>query len=204
MFVRTTYATGDPADLDPVVESLTGEGREMAQRQPGFRGLGVFVDRELGKLLAVSWWETEQARRNSDEEMRARRTEMLERFAATTNVEDYEVAVFHPVHRPQAGAGLRITRLEFDPSDADLLAETFRASVVPRLDTLPGLARASLLLDRRRGRGLTGAVFLDQDSLKASRAGHAAARHEGAAKAHTRVVGLEEFEVVHADIRDDM
>jgi hypothetical protein len=35
--------------------------------------------------------------------------------------------------------------------------------------------------------------------MAASRTGQAAARHEGVAKAHVNVVGLEEFEVVHAD-----
>ncbi|GAA3917269.1 hypothetical protein GCM10023084_80310 [Streptomyces lacrimifluminis] len=93
--------------------------------------------------------------------------------------------------------------MEFDPADADLFAETFRASVIPRLETLPGLARASLLIDRDRGRGLVGAVFTDRESLGASRAGQAAARHEGAAKANVTVTGLEEFEVVLADVRGD-
>lgn len=75
--------------------------------------------------------------------------------------------------------------------------------MVPRLDTLPGLARASLLIDREHGRGLVGALFVDRESMAASRAGQAAARQEGAAKAHVRVVGLEEFEIVFSDVRGD-
>ncbi|MFF7535264.1 hypothetical protein ACFZB2_40320 [Streptomyces bobili] len=203
MFVRTLYATGDPANIGTAIEGLSTEGRELLGQQPGFRGFGIFVDRELGKLLAVTWWESEEARSNSDEALRERRTALLERFAATTAIDNYEAAVFHSVRQPEAGAGLRVTRVEFDPSDADLFAETFRASVIPRLETLPGLARASLLIDRDRGRGLVGAVFTDRESLDASRAGQAAARAEGAAKAHVTVTGLEEFEVVLADVRGD-
>ncbi|MFI1356565.1 hypothetical protein ACH4TV_23750 [Streptomyces sp. NPDC020898] len=89
--------------------------------------------------------------------------------------------------------------MEFDPSDVDLFAETFRATVIPKLETLPGLARASLLIDRDRGRGLVATVFTDRESLAASRGGQAASRHEGAAKAHVTVTGLEEFEVVFSD-----
>ncbi|WP_030936725.1 hypothetical protein [Streptomyces sp. NRRL S-646] len=201
MFVRTVFVTGDPAKVDTAIRALNSQGRELLEERPGYRGAGIFVDRELGKLLAASWWESEDARRNSDEVMRERRGALLEPFAATTAVENYEAAVFHQVRQPEAGGGLRITRLEFDPMDADLLAETFRASVVPRLDTLSGLARAVLLVDRERGRGLVGTTFTDRGSLVASRGPQASARHEGAAKAHVTVIGLEEFEVVYADVR---
>lgn len=203
MFVRTVYATGDPAKIDTAIRSLNTQGRDLLEDRPGYRGAGVFVDRELGKLLAVSWWESEEARRNSDEVLRERRAALLEPFAATTAVDNYEAVVFHPVRQPQPGGGLRVSRLEFDPADADLLADTFRATVVPRLETLPGLARTSLLIDRERGRGLVGALFVDRESLVASRGAQAAARHEGAAKAHATVIGLEEFEIVFTDVRAD-
>ncbi|MGW2517461.1 hypothetical protein ACWC09_10645 [Streptomyces sp. NPDC001617] len=201
MFVRTVYATGDPAKVDTAIRALNAQGRDLLEERPGYRGSGIFIDRELGKLLAVSWWETEEARRNSDEVMRERRASLLEPFAATTAVDNYEAVVFHSVRRPEAGGGLRISRLEFDPADADLLADTFRASVVPRLETLHGLARTSLLVDRERGRAIVGALFVDRESLAASRGAQASARHEGAAKAHVTVVGLEEFEVVFTDVR---
>ncbi|MFF4018985.1 hypothetical protein [Streptomyces sp. NPDC001843] len=201
MFVRSIYATGDPARTDTAIRALNTQGRDLLQERPGYRGAGVFVDRELGKLLAVSWWESEEARRNSDEVMRERRGALLGPFAGTLAVDNYEVAGFHEVRQPRVGGGLRITRLEFDPADADLLADTFRTSVVPRLETMAGLARAALFIDRERGRGMTGVLFTDRESLAASRAGQAAARHEGAAKSHVTVTGLEEFEVVHADAR---
>ncbi|MEU6143729.1 hypothetical protein ABZ848_25695 [Streptomyces sp. NPDC047081] len=203
MFVRTVYATGDPAKIDSAVRALNAQGRDLLEERPGYRGAGIFVDRELGKLLAVSWWETEEARRNSDEVMRERRGALLEPFAATTAVDNYEALVFHSVRQPAAGGGLRLTRLEFDPMDTDLLADTFRATVVPRVETLAGLARTSLLVDRERGRGLVGALFTDRQSLVASRGAQAEARHEGAAKAHVTVTGLEEFEVVFTDVRGD-
>ena len=201
MFVRTVYATGDPARIDSAIRALNSQGRDLLEERPGYRGAGIFVDRALGKLLAVSWWESEEARRNSDEVMRERRASLLEPFAATTAVDNYEAVVFHSVRRPEAGGGLRISRLEFDPADADLLVDTFRASVVPRLETLHGLARTSLLVDRERGRAIVGALFVDRESLAASRGAQASARHEGAAKAHVTVVGLEEFEVVFTDVR---
>jgi heme-degrading monooxygenase HmoA len=195
------YATGDPAKLDTAVRALNSEGHDLLEERPGYRGAGVFADRELGKLLTVSWWTSEADRRNSDDVMRVRRPALLEPFAGTLAVENYEVAVFHAVRRPALGGGLRLTRVEFDPADADLFADTFRGTVAPRLEALPGLARAALFLDRERGRGMVGTLFADAHSLAASRAGQASARHEGTAKAHVTVTSLEEFEVLHADVR---
>jgi heme-degrading monooxygenase HmoA len=201
MFVRAVYATGDPALLDTAVRSLNSEGRDLLEERPGYRGAGVFADRELGKLLAVSWWESEETRRHSDEVMRERRGALLEPFAGTVAVANYEVAVLHQLRPPRQGGGLRITRMEFDPRDTDLVIDTFRATVLPRAESLPGLARASLLIDRERGRAMAGTLFVDRASLTASRAAVATARHEASAKAHVDVVGLEEFEVVYADVR---
>ncbi|MFJ4520898.1 hypothetical protein ACIP4Y_08095 [Streptomyces sp. NPDC088810] len=201
MFVRAVYATGDPALLDTAVRSVNSEGRDLLEERPGYRGAGVFADRELGKLLTVSWWETEEARHNSDEVMRERRAALLEPFAGTVSVANYEAAVFHQVMHPRQGGGLRVTRMEFDPRDADLVVDTFRATVVPRTEALPGLAGVSLLIDRERGRAMGGTLFVDRASLAASRAAVAPVRHDVSAKAHVDVVGLEELEVVHADVR---
>ncbi|TXS48704.1 hypothetical protein EAO75_17560 [Streptomyces sp. uw30] len=203
MFVRAIYTTGDPTKIDTAIRAMNTEGRDLLEDRPGYRGASVFVDRTLGKLLAASWWESEQARRNSDEVLRERRAAMLDPFAGTLSVDNFEALVFHQARQPQAGGGLRLTRLEFDPMDTDLLADTFRSTVVPRLENLQGLARASLLVDRERGRGMVGVIFVDQPSLAASRSAQASARHEGAAKAHLTVTGLEEFEVVFTDVRGE-
>ncbi|MFF5024623.1 hypothetical protein [Streptomyces collinus] len=199
MFVRTIYVTGDPTKIDAAVRALNTEGRDLLEERPGYRGAGVFVDRELGKLLGVSQWDTPQQRHNSDLVMREHRTSMLGPFAGTLTVENFESVVRHSVQAPRVGGGLSLTRVEFDPADADLFADTFRATALPRYETLPGVARSVLLLDREHGTGRVGILFTDRESMAASRGGQAAARHEGAAKAHVRVVGLEEFEIVHAD-----
>lgn len=199
MFVRTVYATGDPALLDSALRVLNSQGHDLLEERPGYRGAGVFVDRELGKLFTVSWWESEEAQVNSDEVMRERRPALLEPFAASVAVEHYRVAVFHALPRPVVGGALRVARLEFDPRDADLLADTFHASALPRLETVQGLARAALFLDRDRGRGTVGTVFTDHRTLSASRAPQSAIRRSVTAKAHVTVVALEEFDVIHAD-----
>ncbi|MER7109248.1 antibiotic biosynthesis monooxygenase [Streptomyces sp. NPDC000229] len=201
MFVRTTYATGDPAKLDRAVQALTGEGREQLAGEPGYRGAGLFVDREVGKLLTGTWWEDEEALRASADRMGELRSRMLSEFAATMTVDNWEAAVATRPESAGEGARFRLTRLQFAPSDADLLVGTFESDVLPRLRTVQGFVGAALLVDRAGGRGHVGAIYADRDSLAASRAPAAALRGAAAAKGRTTVLSVEEFEVVMVETR---
>ncbi|WP_274564612.1 hypothetical protein [Streptomyces spiramyceticus] len=196
MYVRTIYATGDPAELDGAVEALSTEGRRLLSEQPGYRGMGLFVDRELGKLVAGTWWEDEKAEQASDDRLRERRAELLAPFARTVAVDTWEAAV---ARRPAAlgsGAWFRLLRLEFEPSDADLLVDTFEKTGLPKLETIRGFEGASLLIDRAKGRATVGALWTDHNTLAASRAAVAGIRGEATAKARVITRSLEEFEVV--------
>jgi serine phosphatase RsbU (regulator of sigma subunit) len=72
--------------------------RRTWERLPGVRQLEglesayFFVDRQRGKAIFISLWESEQAMNNSEEVMRPLRAELSEAFAANSvDVEHYEV-----------------------------------------------------------------------------------------------------------------
>jgi serine phosphatase RsbU (regulator of sigma subunit) len=72
--------------------------RRTWERLPGVRQLEglesayFFVDRQRGKAIFISLWESEQAMNNSEEVMRPLRAELSEAFAANrVDVEHYEV-----------------------------------------------------------------------------------------------------------------
>ncbi|MDN3293340.1 hypothetical protein QWM81_04605 [Streptomyces ficellus] len=196
MFVRTTYATGDPAALDDAVRKITTEGRDPLVQQPGFRGLGLFVDRELGKLLTKTWWQDEESLRASAERVRELRARMLSPFATTMAVDNWEAAAATRPEPVGEGACFRLTRVEFDPSQTDLVVDAFKKDVLPRLQAMRGYLGGSLLIDRARGRGTVGAIYADRDSLVASRGPVAKLRGEAAATGQATVRSIEEFDVV--------
>ncbi|MCX4819131.1 hypothetical protein OG883_04280 [Streptomyces sp. NBC_01142] len=198
MYVRTIYVTGDPAQLDGAADAIRTEGRQLLSDQPGYRGTGLFVDRELGKLLVGSWWEDEKSRQDSDHSLRERRVELLAPFAQTVTIDNWEAAVAHRAEALGPGASFRWVRMEVEPSDVDLLVETFRNTTLPKLRTIPGLAGTSLLIDRTKGRAAVGVLYTDHHALAASRGAVAALRGEANAKARVTTRSLEEFEVVLA------
>ncbi|GAA1174094.1 heme-degrading monooxygenase HmoA [Kitasatospora gansuensis] len=198
MYVRSIYVTGDPAKVDGVAEALRTEGRELLSAQPGFRGMGLFVDRELGKLLVGSWWDDEASREASYENLGKRRVELMAPFAQTATVDNWEAAVARRAETLGPGAGFRLVRMDVEPSDIDPLVDTFRDTLLPKIQKIPGLAGISLLVDRDRGRAAVGTLYTDRDALVASRGAVAAVRGEAAAKARVTTRSLEEFEVVLA------
>ncbi|MGW7196944.1 antibiotic biosynthesis monooxygenase [Streptomyces chryseus] len=200
MYVRTTYATGDPARLDGVAEAVSTEGRRLLSEEPGYRGMGLFVDRELGKLLVGSWWEDEESLRASDDHLRERRAELLAPFAGTVATDHWEAAVVSPPESLGPRAGFRLVRLEFDPADTDLLVETFREAALPGLRKIPGFAGVSLLVDRAGGRASVGAFYADREALAASRGAVAAVREKATAQARVTTRSIEEFEVLVARV----
>jgi heme-degrading monooxygenase HmoA len=62
MFARIGTFSGAPERVD---DEVTRQAREQTlrilQSIPGFAGLHVFADRQTGKTIAISLWETEAA-----------------------------------------------------------------------------------------------------------------------------------------------
>ncbi|HET6660454.1 MAG TPA: PP2C family protein-serine/threonine phosphatase [Rubrobacter sp.] len=94
MFARiVTYTQADPSP-GRIEQGL----RRTRERLPGLKeldgneGAYFFVDRQSGKAIFISLWESEQAMQRSDELMRPFRAEMSGTFAANrVDVEYYEV-----------------------------------------------------------------------------------------------------------------
>ena len=203
MFVRTVYAVGDPQQIDAAVEALSSEGRMLLAAQPGYRGMGLFVDRELGKLSIGTWWDSEKARQDSDGALHSRRAELLHPFASAMTVDNWEVVAATRPEQAPSGACMRQSRMEFDPMDADLAAETMRGMVMDRLKAIPGVIGIAMFMNRSAGRSAIGVIYQDRSALAQSRAPVAQLRDEAVGKAHSTVRSVEEFEVVLVESIDE-
>ena len=203
MFVRTVYAVGDPQKIDAAIEALSSEGRMLLAAQPGYRGMGLFADRELGKISIGSWWESEKARQDSDDALHTRRAELLHPFATAMTIDNWEVVAAARPEQLPSGACMRQSRMEFDPMDADLAAETMRGMVMDRLKALPGVIGIAIFMTRSAGRSAVGVIYQDRSALVQSRSPVAQLRDEAIGKAHSTVRSVEEFEGVLIESIDE-
>lgn len=200
MFVRTVYATGDPAKLDQTLDGLRAEAVGLLSGRPGYRGYGLFANRELGILTMGSWWESEQAERDSEAQLSGRRAELLAPFGGTVTQDRWEAVVAARPVRVGPGAWFRLTKFDVGRAQADGVAAAFREGALPALQRIDGFLGGSMLLNAEDERGSVGLLFADKAALVASRGPVAQARTKAVAAGGSTLRSLEEFEVVLLDL----
>lgn len=196
MYARTTYAVGDPAEIEVAIEALRTEAPKLLADCAGFRSFGLFTDREQGKIAMASWWETEKDRADSDAHLGRRRTEMLQPFADSISLNNSEVAAFEAVPEISSAGAFRLGRFMIDSARIDDLVELFKQNGIPRMRELDGFRGTAMFVDRTLGFGAVGTLLSDRSALAASRTPQSKARRQAAEATGLRVVCLEEFEVV--------
>jgi hypothetical protein len=196
MYARTTYAIGDPAQIEHSLEGLRTEAPKLLADSHGYRSFGLFADREQGKIAMASWWESEGDRAHSDAHLGQRRTDLLTPFADSILVGDAEVVAFTATPELDSAGAFRMGRFMIDSGRIDDLVRLFQESGLPRMQELPGFCGAAMLIDRAWSTGSVGTLFTDRAALAASRTVQSAARREANRRSGMRVMCLEEFEVV--------
>lgn len=66
MHARVTRITNDPADLTDEMLAFRRAVIGQAQASPGYRGCIDLIDRETGRAIAITLWETEADLRASE------------------------------------------------------------------------------------------------------------------------------------------
>jgi hypothetical protein len=163
--------------------------------------MSLLVDRETGRCIATTAWESEAALRASAEMVRPLR-EGAERALGSTgsSVDTWEVAVVHRDHAVPAGAFARVTWLSGESNTAERAVEMFRMGVLPRVQELSGFCSASLLISAEAGRAVGTVMFENREQLVDSREAAARIRGTASKEAGATVDDVAEMEVAFAHL----
>ena len=82
MYARSTTIEAQPSSIDAGIARVRDEVMPALQAMDGCIGVSLLVDRESGRCIATSAWETEQAMRANAEKVRQVRDRAAETFAA--------------------------------------------------------------------------------------------------------------------------
>ena len=94
MFARVSTFQGPPAQTAEGIRVAREQILPAARLMDGFRGIYLLFDRESGKSLSITLWETEADMRASEEAASRIRTESAETSGEqVVGVERYEVAL---------------------------------------------------------------------------------------------------------------
>ena len=94
MYARVSTIEGSPGKVDDVTRQTQEQTLPQLQKMEGFKGFIALGDRQSGKMLGVSFWESEEALRASDEAVSSVRSGAAEAAdGIVASVEEYEVLV---------------------------------------------------------------------------------------------------------------
>ena len=169
MYARSTTIQAQPSSIDDGIAHVRDEVMPALHDMAGCIGVSLLVDRLSGRCIATSAWETEDAMRDSREQVTPIRDRAAEMFGGTANVEQWEIATLHRDHHSPDGAGVLATWVRVPPDQVDQGIEYYKSSVLPRLENLDGFCSASLLVDRASGRAVSSTTFDSVDAMERNR-----------------------------------
>jgi hypothetical protein len=95
VYARVSIFEGSPDQMDEALRQVREVVLPQAKQDEGFKGLIALGDRQSGKTLGITLWESEEAMRASEEDANRLRSESAEAGGQQiAGVERYEVGLF--------------------------------------------------------------------------------------------------------------
>jgi heme-degrading monooxygenase HmoA len=201
VFARTTTFRGERNAIDSGIATVRDEVMPAVRQMPGCVGASALVDRESGSLIATSAWETEQAMRDSEQGVAPLRDRAQRIFSSQPDVRRWEITLLHRTRHLPEGACARVTWSRGDPARAQEVLDTYKATMLPKIESLPGFCSVSLLLDRETGDGASAVTYESREALEASRQAAAGVRSDAMSRLGLELLDVAEFEVLYAHLR---
>jgi Antibiotic biosynthesis monooxygenase len=201
VYARTTTIQADRSKVEDGIANVRDQVFPAVTAMDGCAGMSLLVDRESGRCIATTSWESEAAMRASAEQVKPLRTSAEQSLGATsTEVATWEVAVMHRDHASPEGACARITWLSGDPGLADRAADVYRTAILPTLQEWDGFCSASLMISPDAGRIVGTVTFETRAQLEATREAAKDLRHQASERMNATVDDVAEMEVAMAHL----
>ena len=96
MHARASSMSGDPGKVDEAARMLEEDLYGQLEQMDGFRGVAALAQRDSGKSLVVTFWESEDALTASEERASQMRSKAADETGATSapQVDRYEVIFY--------------------------------------------------------------------------------------------------------------
>jgi quinol monooxygenase YgiN len=201
MYARSTTVRGDPRSLDDAIAYLRDEVMPAAQEMDGCIGLSMMCDRDSGRCIATTAWETEEAMHNSEgriHEMRQRWSEMM---GGQAEVQEWQIAVLHRMHPAPEGACCRVIWGRGDPANVEQMTDVLRMTMLSRMEELPGFCSVSMLVDPESGRSATAVTYDSREAMSQALATAKPMREEFSRQVGAEITDVAEFDLALAHLR---
>jgi heme-degrading monooxygenase HmoA len=201
MYARSTTVHADPQRVDEGIAYMRDEAMPAIQQMDGCIGLSMLCDRDSGRCIATTAWETEEAMHNSESGVHGMRMRLAEMMGGRPEVQEWEIGLLHRMRVAPEGACARVTWANGDPTQIDDRMSTMRMAFLPRVEELPGFCSVSVLMNRNTGQGVTATVYESRDVMNRASDQGRALREEIARQMNMEMTEVAEMELVLAHLR---
>lgn len=202
MYARSTTAQVDPQAIDQLTGYVRDELIPVAEGMAGYVGISLLCDRERGRCISTTTWDTEEAMHASAEAMAARRARGAELVGAPTpEVQEWEVVAMHRVRQTPEGACARLIWARGQAGQLDRIIDAWRMTIPPQLEQMPGFCSVSALVDRDTLRAVAAVSYENREAMDRSAERGLAIRDKFAATMQFEITDVEEYDIVLAHLR---
>jgi len=202
MNARTTTLIADTNRMDDGIADVRDNVMPAVSEMDGCIGLSMLCDRDSGRCIVTTAWETGEAMAATRDRVMQMRARAVEQFGGQDpEVQEWEIAVMHRLHGAGDDSCARVTWSRIDPTQMDRMIDTFRTGFLPRLDEVPGFCSLSMLVDRQTGIGSVTAVYVDRGAMEASRQQISGMRDEFRRQLDMEITEVAEFDLVLHQLR---
>lgn len=202
MYARSTTMQGNPQAMDQVISYVRDRVMPMVEGMEGYVGISMICDREAGRCVATTTWDTAEAMRASADDVAASRMEAAEMMGGgSPEVQEWEVVAMHRVRdTPQDGA-VRLIWARGEQGQLDRIVDAWRMTIPPQLEQMPGFCAVSVLADRDTMRAVSAVSYENRELMNRSADQALTLRDRFAATMGFDITDVEEYDIVLAHLR---
>jgi hypothetical protein len=201
MYARSTTVHGRPQNLDDGIRYVRERVMPQVEQMDGCVGLSMLADRDSGRCIVTTAWQSADAMRASAEAVRDIRSRAGEILGGVPEVAEWEVALLHRTRPSDAAARTRVIWGELDADRMDEARDEMRTGILPQLEELPGFCSVSFMVDRISGRTATAVTYESRAAMEEASDRAMAMRAEFARNVGMDVTEVAEFDLVIAHLR---
>jgi heme-degrading monooxygenase HmoA len=201
MYARTNTVMADPQTIDEGIANVRDEVMPLVTAMDGCIGLSMLADRDSGRCIVTTAWSSEEAMHASEEGVRASRERAAQIFGGMPEVKEYEIAVMHRMHETGDGARTRVLWGSTDPARMDDMLSSFRMSMMPKMEELPGFASCTMMVDRATGKTALAVTYDSADAMQRANERARQLRAEAPTMMGMTIDEIAEFDLVIAHLR---
>jgi heme-degrading monooxygenase HmoA len=201
MHARSATIEMRPESVDAGIAFVRDQVAPALEGMDGYVGVSLLVDREYGRCILTTAWETEEALTAALEQMAPFRDQGHNMSGGSREFAHWEIAVLHRDHRSGDGACVRATWFKVPPGQGSRAVALYRDSVLPTLEELEGFCSASLLVDQASGRAVSSVTFDSADAMDRNRERARSLRTARLRELGADQVDVGEFELAIARLR---